>query len=148
MIRLSTKGRYGARVMLELALNYGKGPILLKEIAKVQGVSEGYLEHILPILKASGLVYSSRGANGGYVLAKEPKEITLRKVVEALEGSLNPVECVDRPSVCKKASGCVMRDIWRELGSKISETLDTVTLEDMVERDKNKSKKQPINYYI
>jgi len=124
--------------MLELALYYGKGPVLLKDIAKREEISEGYLEHLLPSLKASGLVNSSRGAHGGYTLAKTPSEITLREVVQALEGPLSPAECVDTPNVCQRVRFCVTRDIWKKLGEKISQTLESVTLKDMVEMQKNK----------
>lgn len=138
MMRISTKGRYGARLMLELALYYGKGPVLLKDIAKREEMSEGYLEHLLPPLKAAGLVNSSRGAHGGYTLAKTPSEITLREVVQALEGPLSPAECVNTPNVCQRVQSCVTRDIWKKLGEKISQTLESVTLKDMVEMQKNK----------
>ncbi len=138
MMRISTKGRYGARLMLELALYYGKGPVLLKDIAKREEMSEGYLEHLLPPLKAAGLVNSSRGAHGGYTLAKTPSEITLREVVQALEGPLSPAECVHTPNVCQRVRSCVTRDIWKKLGEKISQTLESVTLKDMVEMQKNK----------
>jgi len=139
-MRISTKGRYGARLMLELALHYEKGTVLLKDIAKNQEISEGYLEHLLPVLKAAGLITSSRGAHGGYTLARNPSEITLKDVVQSLEGSLFPVECVDTPAVCQRIKSCITRDVWRELGEKISQTLDSVTLKDMVERQKDKKK--------
>ena len=132
MMRLSTKGRYGTRLMLELALCHGKGPVLLKDIAKRQRISEGYLEHLLPPLKASGLVNSTRGAHGGYTLAKAPSKITLKEVIEALEGPLSLVECVNVPSVCERVRSCVTRNIWKELGKKISQTLASVTLKDMI----------------
>ncbi|TET07756.1 Rrf2 family transcriptional regulator [Candidatus Aerophobetes bacterium] len=138
MMRISTKGRYGARLMLELALYYGKGPVSLKDIAKREEISEGYLEHLLPSLKAAGLVNSSRGAHGGYTLAKTPSKITLREVVQALEGPLSPAECVHTPNVCQRVRFCVTRDIWKKLGEKISQTLESVTLKDMVEMQKNK----------
>ncbi len=138
MLKLSTKGRYGARLMLELALNCGKGPVLLKDIAKSQEISEGYLEHILPPLKAAGLVNSTRGAHGGYTLAKTPSKITLKEVVQILEGSLSPAECVDTPSVCQRIRSCVTRDIWKEVGEKISKTLASETLKDMVQMQRDK----------
>jgi len=125
--------------MLELALNYGKGPVLLKDIAKRQEISEGYLEHLLPPLKAAGCINSSRGAHGGYQLAKAPSQITIKEIVQALEGPLFPVECVSSPSVCQRVRFCVTRDIWKELGEKISQTLESVTLQDMVERQNNKA---------
>lgn len=138
MMRLSTKGRYGARLMLELALHYGNGTVLLKDIAKKQEMSEGYLEHIVPRLKAAGLIISSRGAHGGYSLAKDPSKITLKDIIQPLEGSLAPAECVDAPRVCQRVRSCVTRDIWKELKETISHTLESVTLKDMVKRKKNK----------
>ncbi|MFH1904250.1 MAG: Rrf2 family transcriptional regulator [bacterium] len=140
MMRISTKGRYGTRLMLELALHYEKGTVLLKDIAKNQEISEGYLEHIVPTLKVAGLISSSRGAHGGYALTRDPSKITLKDVVQSLEGSLSPVECVDTPSVCQKTKSCVTRDVWKELGEKISQALDSVTLKNMIERQKEKGK--------
>jgi len=138
MMTLSTKGRYGARLMLDLAIHYDDGFVLLKDIAKRQDISEGYLEHILPHLKAAGLINSLRGARGGYKLAKTPSEISLKEVVQSLEGSLSPVECVNAPSICSRVSFCVTRDIWKKLGENISLTLESVTLKDMVKMQKNK----------
>ena len=140
MVRLSTKGRYGARLMLELALQYGKGPVLLKEIAKNQEISEGYLEHILPPIKAAGLVVSSRGAHGGYTLSRSPADITLGEVVRVVEGNLAFVECVIAPNICTRSDFCVTRDVWGKISEKISEILDSTTLENMVEQQKKKSR--------
>lgn len=137
-MRISTKGRYGARLMLNLALHYNKGNVLLKNTAKREDLSEGYLEYILPPLKAAGLIISGRGAHGGYSLAKAPSEITLKDIVQALEGPISPAECINVPSVCQRVRFCVTRDIWKELGEKISQTLESVTLKDMVEIQKNK----------
>ena len=147
MIQLSTKGRYGARLMLDLAVHYNDGFILLKDVAKRQNISDGYLEHLVPHLKTAGLINSLRGARGGYKLSKAPSEISLKEVVQALEGSLSPVECVNAPSVCKRVSFCVTRDIWKEVGEKISQTLESVTLRDMVEMQKNKGE-APLTYSI
>ena len=102
MMKLSTKGRYGARLMLELALEYGKGPVLLKEVAERQEISEKYLGHLISPLKAAGLINSTRGAHGGYTLAKASKDITLAEVVQAVEGNLSVVECVSSPGVCSR----------------------------------------------
>lgn len=136
-MRLSTRSRYGTRLMLELALNYNKGNVLLKDIAKVEGLSEKYLSHLVIPLKASGLIGSSRGAHGGYRLAKSPNLITIKDIVQALEGNLSPVECVNNPSVCERVKDCVTRDIWDTLDEKISETLSSITLKDLVESRKN-----------
>ncbi len=148
MMKLSTKGRYGARVMLELALNYNRGPVLLKDIARSQEISAGYLEHLLPPLKTAGLINSSRGAHGGYVLAKAPSAITLGNVIQALEGNLAIVECVIAPEVCPKADLCVARDIWEEIRLKVKEMLDSITLDSMVKRYREKQVLQPLTYSI
>jgi Rrf2 family protein len=146
MVRLSTKGRYGARLMLELALHYGKGPVLLKEISRKQEISEGYLEHILPPLKAAGLVNSSRGAHGGYTLARPPSEINLGEVVRVVEGNLAFVECVIAPDICHRSDFCVTRDVWGKVSEKIMEVLNSTTLRDMVEQQKQKP--QAVMYEI
>ena len=138
MMRVSTKGRYAARLMLELALNYNKGNVLLKDIARRQGISEGYLEHLVPPLKAAGLINSARGAGGGYALGRPPREITLREIILLMEGSLAPVECADNPGTCKKGPVCAMRDVWRELGESICDTLESITLKDLAQRQSEK----------
>jgi Rrf2 family protein len=138
MMRLSTKGRYGARMMLELAIHYGKGPVLLKDISKSQEISEGYLVHILSPLKAAGLINSSRSAHGGYTLARTPADITLGEVVQTVEGRVALAECVTTPDVCERADNCVTRDIWDEVSEKVMEMLDSITLQDMVNRQARK----------
>jgi len=148
MIRISTKGRYGTRVMLDLAINYGKVPILLKNIAQKQEISEGYLEQIIPSLKAAGLINSSRGAHGGYTLAKPPSKITLKEIIAALEGSLALSECIKTPQVCSRAGFCVTRELWDEISEKMINTLDSKTLQDLVNKHKNKIKSQPLMYNI
>lgn len=134
MIRISTKGRYGTRLMMALAANYGKSPILLKDIARQEEISEGYLQHIVDTLKGAGLVFSNRVGHGGYTLARPPSEINLRDILGTLEGSINLVECVEKPDVCGRSGSCVARDLWTEVGDKLAETLESVTLQEMVER--------------
>ncbi|MDZ7837937.1 MAG: Rrf2 family transcriptional regulator [Actinomycetota bacterium] len=136
MFKLSTRGRYGTRVMLELALNYGRGFMLLKAIAKNQEISAGYLEQIVPSLKTAGLIHSSRGAHGGYVLSRPPDQITLREIIVALEGPIVLVECIKAPQICNRYNYCSSRDLWNELGQKIEETLESKTLQDMIENYK------------
>ncbi len=148
MIGISTKGRYGTRFMLELALNYGRGLALLGDIARRQSISEGYLEQIIPRLKAAGLVKSYRGAYGGYTLAREPSKITVKEIVTALEGSLDLVDCVSRPQECDRADFCAVRGLWRGISEKITDMLDSESLEDLAEKHKNKQKSQPLMYHI
>lgn len=147
-MRLSTKGRYGARAMLDLALNSGEGPVLLRDIAKRQEVSEKYLEHSITTLRKAGLVRSIRGARGGYVLGKLPSQIRLSEIMEVLEGSMAPVECVDDPQVCQRAQLCVTRDIWAEMKEAIDNILESITLQDMVERQNRKKNSKAIVYDI
>lgn len=135
-MRLSTRARYGTRLMLELALNFNQGTVFLKDIAQKEEISEKYLSHLVISLKASGLISSSRGAHGGYRLAKPPSQITLMDIVQILEGNLSLVECVKNPSVCSRVSKCATRDIWGKLDEKISDVLSSVTLEDLVSSQK------------
>jgi Rrf2 family cysteine metabolism transcriptional repressor len=137
-VKISTKIRYGARAMLELACHYGEGPIELKEIAKKENISPKYLEQVINPLRAAGLVKSIRGSKGGYSLAKPPSEICLYDVVETLEGPLNLLECLHDAKVCQKVQWCVTRDIWEEVTDAISKIFYSVTLEDMVSRKREK----------
>lgn len=137
-MKLSTKGRYSTRFMLDLALHYGEGPVLLKEIAGRQGISEKYLWQLIPPLKNVGLVCSFRGAHGGYTLAKPPELISLKDIVTTVEGSLCLVECVDDPSLCKRSETCASRDVWNEVTQKILEVLESFTLQDLIEKQRSK----------
>lgn len=135
-MRLSTRARYGTRLMLELALNFKRGNIFLKDIARKEELSEKYLSHLVIPLKASGLINSSRGAHGGYMLAKPPSRITIKEIVQILEGNISLVECVKNPSVCSRVSKCATRDIWVKLDEKVSEVLSAITLKDLVNSQK------------
>ena len=132
-MKLSTRGRYGARASLELALRYGSGPVMVREIAEHQEISERYLEHILNSLRASGIVRSTRGAHGGYELAKPPSDITLGDVVRSLEGPLDIMSCTHDQD-CRRAVGCVTMEVWREVREAIEGVLDGVTLEELAAR--------------
>jgi Rrf2 family protein len=147
-MKLSTKGRYGARLMLDLALHYGTGPVLLRDIAERQDISEKYLGHLIQPLKTAGLINASRGAHGGYQLAKPPDQIDLAEVVQAAEGDLCLVECVSNPLICDRNEGCVTRDIWEELSVKVDDLLRSVTLQDMVNRQNRKQTSRPLMYHI
>lgn len=148
-MRLSARGRYAPRAMLDLALNYGKGPVSLKNIAKRQEISEKYLGHIMIALLSAGLVQSARGSRGGFSLAKLPKEIKLSKIIQAVEGSISPVACVDNPKLCNRVDVCVTYEIWKKLKKSMLEVFDSVTLEDMVKMQKKKlSKQKDRMYYI
>lgn len=146
-MRLSTRGRYGLRAMLELALGFNKGPVLMQTIAENQEISLKYLHALLTTLKSAGLVRSVRGTGGGYLLTRPPSEIRISEVAEVLEGSLSPAECVKDKSVCKRADHCVTRDVWRDLGDAIESMLSSLTLCDLITRMKNREA-SPQMYYI
>ncbi|MCM8801611.1 MAG: Rrf2 family transcriptional regulator [Candidatus Omnitrophica bacterium] len=147
MLKLSTRARYGIRMILDLALNSKDRPVLLREIAQRQGISQGYLEQIAPLLKAAGLIKANRGAHGGYLLARDPDDITLKEMIGILEGGFSLVDCIEDPGVCSRLKECMVREIWEEIGFKIAKILDAVTLEEMLRRYQNK-KKQNIIYHI
>lgn len=133
-MQLSTRARYATRAMIELALQYGKGPLQLKEVAKKQEVSDKYLEQVLTSLRREGILHTQKGNRGGYLLARPPSEITLYEIVRSVEGSLAPVACVDNPAFCEKTERCVTRDIWSKLKDKIVEELTSITLLELAQK--------------
>jgi len=146
-MKLSTKGRYGARAALELAVRYGSGPVMVRQIAESQNISVRYLEHILNVLRASSIVKSTRGARGGYELARKPTEITLGEIIRSLEGPLDIVPCTEDHS-CKRLSECIMIEIWGEVKNAIENIIDSVTLADMAGKLDNLNKHQANEYII
>ncbi len=149
MMKISTKGRYGLRALIDLA-EWGSesSPVYLSDIAKRQGVSEKYLEHIFSSLHKAGLVKSLRGRKGGYLLSKKPDEITLNQVVSSLEGPCSLVDCVSDESVCTQTETCVTRDIWKALGNKVEEVLNGYTLASLVQMKQEKIQKDSLMYHI
>lgn len=132
-MKLSTRGRYGLRAMLDLALHYDDGYISLRHIAERQEISEGYLEQVFAMLKKDRLVKSVRGAQGGYKLSHPPEDITVGMILRTLEGSLAPVECVDgeNPSKCSRYDECVTKFIWEKMRDSLYEVVDSISLEDL-----------------
>jgi len=147
-MKLSTKGRYATRALLDLALHEGEAPVLLKDIAQRQQISLPYLEHLITPLIAGGIVWSTRGARGGVSLARPPEQVKLSEVIQLLEGSIAPVECVNNPGVCSRSELCVTRDIWCELKKAMNGVLESTTLQDLVERQKRKERPEKVMYYI
>ncbi|MCF7942462.1 MAG: Rrf2 family transcriptional regulator [Spirochaetia bacterium] len=137
-MHLSTKGRYGTRAIIEIAKNYGQKPIKRKEIVEAQQVPDSYIENILITLKTAGLIQTIRGAHGGYRLAKAPSEITILEVVEALEGSIMPIPCLEESSgYCGSVDTCATRPIWHEMYLAMREVLIKYTLEDIIRREQD-----------
>ena len=147
-MKLSTRGRYATRALLDLALNQGEGPVLLKDIAQRQQISLRYLERLIAPLIVGGILRSSRGAKGGVWLLKSPEEIKLSEVIQLVEGSISPVECVNDPGVCNRSAFCVTRDVWGELKKVMDEVLESTTLQDLVERQRQKGQVVATMYYI
>jgi Rrf2 family protein len=138
-MKLSTKARYGLRAALDLAEHYGNGPVQMKVVAQRQAISAKYLEHLLAVLKSSNLVRVSRGAHGGYELARPPREISLGEVIRALEGSLELVDCAGEKSTCPRLPSCVTREVWQQMKAALEGIIDNTTLADLVEKQKVKS---------
>ena len=135
-MKLSSRSRYGFRAILELGIEYGKGPIQIKVISDREAISNKYLEQLIAMLKASGLVRSMRGPKGGYVLSRPPQEIKLSEIFTTLEGPLLTVECLDHPDVCPRHADCVTRDLWMEMQDAVVKVLEGKTLQDMVDAAK------------
>jgi len=147
-MKLSTRGRYGTRALLDLALHHGEEPVLLKDIAEREQISVRYLEHLITPLIAGGIVRTTRGAKGGVSLVKPPKEVKLSEIMQLLEGSVAPVECISSPGICSRSKLCVTRDIWGELKQAMDGILESTTLQDLVERQREKEQPEEAMYYI
>ncbi|MBS7341427.1 MAG: RrF2 family transcriptional regulator [Suilimivivens sp.] len=132
-MKISTKGRYALRLMLDLAIYNTGEPVSLKDVARRQQISEKYLEQIISVLNKAGFVRSVRGAQGGYMLTKEPAEYTVGSVLRLTEGDLAPVSCVGMDSVdCDRRDGCVTVRIWEQLNEAVNNVVDNITVADMV----------------
>lgn len=150
-MKISTKGHYGVQAMFDLAQHYGEGPISLKSVAKRQDLSEHYLEQLIAVLRKSGLVKSVRGAQGGYVLAREPADIRVGDIVRVLEGPIAPVDCVnlEDPELCQRSEFCVTRNVWEKVRNSIESVLDSISLSDMCkDAERVKMNKNYYMYYI
>lgn len=132
-MKISTKGRYALRLMLDLAIYNTGEPVSLKDVARRQQISEKYLEQIISVLNKAGFVRSVRGAQGGYMLTKEPAEYTVGSILRLTEGDLAPVSCVGADSVdCDRRDGCVTVRIWEQLNEAVNHVVDNITVADMV----------------
>jgi Rrf2 family protein len=138
-MKLSTKGRYGTRAMIDIALYNESGSTLLKDISARQGISLKYLDHILSSLRKAGLIKNVRGKGGGYSLTRSAAQITLCDIIEAVEGSLAPVECVDNPEYCKKTATCSAHDVWVKVRESIEDVLRNTSLQSLTESQEKKS---------
>ncbi len=135
-MKISTKGDYGIRALIELSHHFGEArPIQSGEIAARQKIPESYLEQLLTTLRRAGFIRSVRGPQGGHALVREPSGLRVSEVIEALEGSIIPVDCLDEASACSRNGGCAQVDMWREVQNAILGVLDNTTIADLAERD-------------
>lgn len=145
-MKISTKGRYALRLMLELALHDHGVCVSIKEIASRQSISDKYLEQIITVLNRAGFVKSVRGAQGGYMLTMEPSHYTVGMILRLMEGSFAPVSCVEgEENQCKFAANCVTVEIWEKIRDAVNNVVDNITLADLVERYHEKGS---ANFYI
>lgn len=138
-MNLSTWSRYGTHLMLELSRHYNEGPMSLNRIAQDEEISAKYLSLIVIRLKAANLVRSVRGSQGGYQLSRPPSQITLREIVECLEGNICLVACIRNPELCNQSEHCTLRKIWKKINKNLLSALESVTLKDLVDIDSRKN---------
>ena len=133
-MKISTKGRYALRIMIDLAMNIDQGPIRVKDIASRQSISEKYLEQIISMFNKAGYVRSIRGAQCGYLLTNDPKEYTAGMILRLAEGSIAPASCVDESAEgCEKKGACVSAMLWEKMNNAVNEVVDNITLQDLVD---------------
>jgi len=136
-MKISTRGRYGLRALVDLAKNES-GPVPLREISTRQKISEQYLEQLFVNLRKSGIVKSVRGAYGGYLLKRLPEEITVNEIITALEGPIAPADCVLHGESCEGENDCVTHDLWLRIKEELDKLLDSITLANLIEKEQKK----------
>ena len=146
-MKVSTKGDYGVRALIELAHHYGQGPTQSAEIAARQEIPEPYLDQLLTSLRRAGFIRSVRGPQGGHALIREPNEVKLSEVMIALEGSLAPIAGVDDPDACTRTGGCVQREVWEQVRDATHEILERVSIGDLAEKERQHNRNGG-RYYI
>ena len=134
-MKLSTRSRYGTRMMLDLAQHYDEGPVQIRNVSKRENISVKYLEQLIIPLKKANFIKSVRGPKGGHMLAKPPEEITVGEIVEILEGGINLSSCIENPEVCNRTTRCLTRGVWEEATKAMYDKLNSVTLSKMINDD-------------
>lgn len=132
-MKISAKEQYGLQAIAELAGRFGQGPVPVSTVATAQGISEDYLEQVLPVLRDAGLVHSTRGAHGGYVLARQPHQISVGEVLRALDGEILPIRCVSEEDSlpCDRGGVCASRMVWEAISTRVLDALEGMTLADL-----------------
>ena len=135
-MKLSTKGEYASRAMLELALHYGEGPLHIRDISKAQDIPQRFLEQILLQIKRAGFLKSRKGPHGGYILSKPPEKISVAEVIRVMDGPLAPIDCVSviARSFCTREATCGLKGLWKEVRDAIAGILERTSFEDLAQR--------------
>ena len=133
-LKISTKGRYALRMLLDLAEHQNTGFVPLKEIAERQRISKKYLEQIIPLFNRSDMLLTNRGAQGGYMLARQPAQYTVGEILRLTEGTLVPVACAQNPAQCDRSADCATLPVWQGLSRVINQYLDGITLQDILDQ--------------
>lgn len=141
---MSTRGRYGLRAMIELALRHGGPPARLRDIAKCQEIPLAYLRELMTALSARGLVRAVRGPKGGYVLSHPPTDISVKDIIEPLEGSIVLVDCTEDPELCERTRICAARDLWRQLTMDMQSTMSKMMLADLASNQRARLAEEPL----
>ena len=135
-MKVSMKGDYGVRALVELAHHYGEGPLQSAQIASRQSIPEPYLDQLLTSLRRAGFIRSVRGPQGGHALIRDPHELKLSEAVGALEGSLSPIACLDDPNGCRSTASCCLRSVWQEIELATVKILESITIADLADRER------------
>jgi Rrf2 family protein len=135
-MKVSMKGDYGVRALVELAHRYGEGPVQSAVIAHRQSIPEPYLDQLLTSLRRAGFIRSVRGPQGGHALIRDPHDLKLSEVIAALEGSLAPIACLDDPEGCRTTTSCCLKPVWQEIEAATIRVLESVTISDIAERER------------
>jgi Rrf2 family protein len=147
-MKISTKGRYGLRILIDLATHQKNGPVNLGDISARQGISEKYLWQVISLAKASGLIQSTRGPKGGYTVARPADQITVLDIITALEGPIILVDCLEKSESCDRHGSCTTRDVWLQVENSMKKSMASITLQDLVEKEESRKSGQPFSYVI
>ncbi|MGQ9661918.1 MAG: RrF2 family transcriptional regulator [Kiritimatiellia bacterium] len=147
-MRISTKGRYGVRFMMDLADHEKQGNVTLRDVSRRQAISEKYLWQVVNPLKKKGLIRALAGPGGGYAIAREASTITLHDILAVLEGDNGLVVCTHEPTVCPRNNGCAAREIWKQVDERLTNILNSITLADMVDKQRAVAQKSALEYCI
>ncbi|WIG60619.1 MAG: Iron-sulfur cluster regulator IscR [Ktedonobacterales bacterium] len=147
-MRITMKGDYGLRAMIDLAAHYGAGPVPSGAIAERQRIPEHFLDQLLIMLRRAGLLKSLRGPQGGHMLARPPAQICMNDVIHALEGTIAPMECLPNPGACQLTAGCAIREVWQQVEAYTRQLLLATTLEQLAQRHRIPAQQNEPMYYI